>query len=278
MLNISEKKYPMKQFILTFFAVAAVVVTQAQKLPNKQEVSLRAPVNIKIDGKLDEWGDFKADNSATGLLYTIANDDQNIYLVTQTKISGIRDKMWSGGMSLIFKKTAGAGQNAVSRLTYSALSKDRIAVIAGFMKGTITNIKEINNAITASVKTIAIENFDGVNEDTISIYNDYGIAAASYMKDKNTYSCEIAIPLKYLKSSVNAQSGLKYTLQVNGMSFGSITLNMNGKQVDGNSVSLNLKELINNANPSQDNIEPGAIPIKELINDTNVSGEYTLAK
>ncbi|MFD0749524.1 hypothetical protein ACFQZS_05175 [Mucilaginibacter calamicampi] len=265
----------MKQFTLTFFAVVAAITVQAQKLPNKQEISLKAPVNIKIDGKATEWGSFKAYNSATGLLYSIANDSQNLYLVTQTKISGIRDKVWSGGISLIFTKTSGTEKNAVSSLTYSAMPKDRQAIITNLMKDTSADVKEINSAIAGSLKTIAIKNFDGFNEDVISIYNDYGITAAGYMTDKNTYGCEIAIPLKYLKSAVSSKSVIKYTLQANGMSFGTVTVNMNGKEVDGNSVSFQLKELINNSNPTTD---PGVIPLKELINDTNVSGEYTLAK
>lgn len=268
----------MKRSVLTLIAVVATIATQAQKLPNKQETSLKAPANVKIDGKPNEWGDFKAYNSATGLLYTIANDDQNLYMITQTKISGIRDKVWSGGISLIFTKTAGAGQNAVSSLTYSAIPKDRRAIIANLMKDSLQDIKAINSAIAGSVKTIAVKNFEGVNEDVISIYNNYGISAASYMTDKNTYTCEMAIPLKYLKSSNRAQLVIKYTLQANGMSFGNVKVNMNGKEVDGASVSIKLTELINNSDQSQTKTDPGSIPMKELINDTNVSGEYTLVK
>ena len=268
----------MKQSFLTLLIAVATIATHAQKLPNKQEASLKASANVKIDGKPTEWGDFKAYNSATGLLYTIANDDQNLYMIIQTKISGIRDKIWSGGISLIFSKAAGAGQNTICSLTYSALPKDRRAIIGNLMKDTLADLKAINNAIAGSVKTIAIKNFDGVSEDVISIYNSYGIAAASYMTDKNTYTCEIAIPLKYLKSAANSQSVIKYTLQANAMSFANSTVSINGKEVDGASVSPKLIELINNSNQSQSIIEPGAIPIKELINDTNVSGEYTLAK
>ena len=56
--------------------------SQAQKLPNKQDVSLRPSDKVKIDGKISEWGkDFKAYNHATNLFYSIANDEANLYLV-----------------------------------------------------------------------------------------------------------------------------------------------------------------------------------------------------
>lgn len=46
-------------FLLYGFSVGA------QKLPNLQQSSMRAPANIKIDGKPIEWGQYQAYNRAT---------------------------------------------------------------------------------------------------------------------------------------------------------------------------------------------------------------------
>jgi hypothetical protein len=55
----------MKKLQLLLLAVLAFANANAQKLPNVQQVSLRAPANIKIDGKATEWSGFKALNTAT---------------------------------------------------------------------------------------------------------------------------------------------------------------------------------------------------------------------
>ena len=60
-------------------------MANAQKLPNVQQASLRAPENVKVDGKPTEWGDkLQAYNKATDVFYTIANDYNNLYLIIQT--------------------------------------------------------------------------------------------------------------------------------------------------------------------------------------------------
>jgi len=77
---MSKKIIPVILFSIAFLN------THAQTLPKVQEASLRAPDNIKIDGKPTEWNNqFQAYNTATDLFYTIANDDQNLYLVIQAK-------------------------------------------------------------------------------------------------------------------------------------------------------------------------------------------------
>ena len=52
-----------------------------------QKNNFRAPINVKIDGKLNEWGDkLQAYNTSTDIFYTISNDDDNLYLaVAATK-------------------------------------------------------------------------------------------------------------------------------------------------------------------------------------------------
>lgn len=49
---------------------------QAQKLPGVQQTALRAPTQIKIDGRTTEWGNqLQAYNKATCIYYTLCNDD-----------------------------------------------------------------------------------------------------------------------------------------------------------------------------------------------------------
>lgn len=87
----------------------------AQKLPKVQEVSLRAPANIKIDGKASEWNNgFQANNKSTGLLYTMSNDDNKLYLTIQTADIVTLYKINSVGLKLIINPTQKSDKGAIS--------------------------------------------------------------------------------------------------------------------------------------------------------------------
>ena len=47
--------------LLFLLLVISAAMAKAQKLPNVQQNSVRAPYNIKIDGKATEW-EFRAHN------------------------------------------------------------------------------------------------------------------------------------------------------------------------------------------------------------------------
>jgi len=93
---------------LLFFSLSTLILFNgyAQKLPNKQEASLRAPANIKIDGQATEWNNkYQAYNNATEVFYTIANDDDNLYLIIHARKSRIIEKMMEGGISFTVSPT-----------------------------------------------------------------------------------------------------------------------------------------------------------------------------
>ena len=77
------------------------------------------------------------------------------------------------------------------------------------MKDTVANdLKKLNSAVTSALKTINVKNLDGVNGDAIPVYNEYGVMAAGYIGSGGSYTCEIAIPLKHLKSFINSSSAI----------------------------------------------------------------------
>ena len=91
----------MKTLQLLSIATLTFVNAYAQKLPNVQQSGLRAPANVKIDGKPTEWGNFAADNYATGLRYTMANDDKNFYLAIQATDPNVLSKITQRGVLLV---------------------------------------------------------------------------------------------------------------------------------------------------------------------------------
>ncbi len=269
----------MKRLTLFLVAITAAVNAIAQKLPNKQEASVKAPANLKIDGKATEWGaQLQAFNTATELAYTIANDNQNLYMVVQAKTKAMVEKLFNGGVSLFFDNVNNPGKTTSAVVGYSAISKaDKKLVDKARYDTTANKITLANKAIAAALKTISIKNLDSIAGEVISVYNEYGISAASYLSDNNTYTCELAIPLKNLKSFIDSKSVLRYTLQSDAMPVNSLSMNINGVPVEDITASAFAMEQVNMMLQAN-YMYAGSIRIRDLMTATNVSGEYTLAK
>ncbi len=124
----------MKKFILSILLSGFVCLTAtAQKLPNTQTTSLRAPINIKIDGKATEWDNkFQAYNHATDVYYTLANDDDKLYLVVQATDRQIINKIIGGGVILTIQKSGKkTDKNGISIIYPLFDAKDRPYVRGG---------------------------------------------------------------------------------------------------------------------------------------------------
>src|SRR5471030_2113106 len=96
-----EKKYLRLKTALVIVVFAGTgYASQAQKLKAVQENNMRAPSNIRIDGKLTEWDDtFKAYNNTTDIFYTISNDDENLYFAIKAGNRFIATKLLGGGIN-----------------------------------------------------------------------------------------------------------------------------------------------------------------------------------
>jgi hypothetical protein len=89
-----------KKFLLLIAVIVQSYFAVAQKLPTTQQISLRAPSELKIDGLPTEWNNvYQAYNKSTDIFYTISNDDNNLYLIVHASISRSMEKIIEGGIS-----------------------------------------------------------------------------------------------------------------------------------------------------------------------------------
>src|SRR5476649_2228117 len=116
------KLITMKKLLILLLLIAAYAAS-AQSLPGVQKVSIRAPTDIKIDGKCTEWSDkFQAYNKATDIYYTLSNDDENLYLTVQAKYHDVSDKILRGGVTLIINHSLSKKDNEHVAITYPVYS------------------------------------------------------------------------------------------------------------------------------------------------------------
>jgi len=243
------------RIITTIFVAAGILSVEAQKLPNVQQVSVKAPANIKIDGKANDWGNkFEASNSSTELLYTIANDDKKLYLVAQTTSPIVMNRIANGGIKLIIQKNGTKTDAGAPFVKFPFLQKGK-RVSIGFVNvinvkngssGSVTRAPEPKNAdeaerITDSLarnnnkkllrehKWIYTSGIAGV-DTLLAVYNEKGIQVANATDGKKAYTFELSFDLKLLGLKAEKAEKFAYHIVVNGepnkdrsMAFGGFT-------------------------------------------------------
>lgn len=248
----------------------------AQKLPKIQEVSQKAPANIRIDGKVDEWnGKFLAYNISNRIHYTISNDADYLYLTVQATDDPSTEKGLFGIRFTIKNPTAKSKkQNEVS-ITYPTQVRpfelepirDAVYFIKHFKSDTAkASIEKVNSSrlfvnerIPKVFKFIYFTGLAGIQDSSISIYNSKNIKAVALLDDDARYTYELALPLKELGSSITKEGKLKYNIKMEGMQR---PLKNNGPP----------PPIVNYGNSAK------AIDPLYLDFPTDFSGEYVLAK
>lgn len=220
------KTYPMKLLTLSALFLSAATLCSAQKLPSTQSGSLKAPANIKIDGKATEWGDkFKAYNKNIEAFYSITNDSQNLYLVVKANKHDIADKIIRGGVTLIINHTEKKNDPDAVAVTFPVLRDQDMSVVSNMFARVAYGekaedrlpIAQFNTILEARAKVIDLKGFKDIAETQISVYNEEGIKAVAAVDDKQAYVYELAIPLKYLALPDNGAKAFSYRVKLNEM-------------------------------------------------------------
>jgi hypothetical protein len=215
---------------LLFLFNLIIYYTCAQKLPNVQEGGLRAPVNLKIDGKAGEWvNQLQAFNKATQVYYTVANDDDKLYLLVQMRDDDVAKKVIRGGITITISPSGsknGKGNPAITFPKYDkmdlpnapsfkySLSSSATAAENNLHLDSLGKIR--NRQMSSWVKTIGLSRLTGVTETEISLYNEEGISAAIRFESNLYCTYELAIPLKYLGLNILNPTKFVYQIKLNG--------------------------------------------------------------
>jgi len=250
----------------------------AQKLPNIQRTNLRAPNNIKIDGKLLEWNNkLQAYNKSTDLFYTISNDDRNLYLTVQATDPDVINKIVGGGITLVIAKTKKKNdKNQISitfpvtdkKVTFFNLKEPQItsdpATASHYQTDSI--VMRNNSVLSLRCKYIGIRGIKDL-DSLISAYNNEGVKAAILFDNKKSLNYELSINLGHLNISIDSPTSFFYRILVNGSRTRGDLILTPTDDMDAQKIA----ELENMANRGNAIIRQQSVP-------TDLWGEYTLAK
>jgi hypothetical protein len=270
--------YRSSKYIIAVLLIACYCYAAAQKLPAVQQTSLRAPVDVKIDGKATEWNNtFQAYNRAVDVFYTIANDDDNLYLIVKASKPRIVEKILHVGVTFFVNNTAIKSDKAYNNVVITfpdvsvadgqyiittagikssngmpALRSDSVSARADSL------ISAVNKLLTAKANTINLKGIKEIPDSAISVYNEEKIKAAAAFDIRGGYTYELAIPLKYLGLKITDDKKFSYSIKLlsrlNYMKKGTAMVyryDKNGDQYDAN---------------------------QDLDSTTDFWGEYTLAR
>lgn len=200
----------------------------AQKLPDVQVKGILVPSTVRIDGKNLEWDAFAAENKRTSLLYTIANDDKNLYLAIKASDHETITKIMAGGISFTINTKGKKREQDAFVITYPLIvraSGNRGNMGQNRQRAGQEQSQKERDSITlaqrktqlASVKEIKALGFKQISDTLISIYNEYGIKAVAKMDEQGAYIYEAAIPLSLLEIAAGSTNEIAYQIKLNGL-------------------------------------------------------------
>ncbi len=203
------------------------IVSLAQKLPVKQEAGVIAPVGVKIDGKITEWGNLQAYNPATEISYTIANDNDKLYLVCSATVVEVIQKIQLGGITLSISPVDKKSVIEPVAITYPIVPWATVQINYDLRPPAPLNestVSLINNKISGHLKEIKISGVKEFPDGSISVYNDKGIIGGHYISSNKVYTYELSFPLSLIRSLINDKDTFNYKVQVNGMDMKTTTV------------------------------------------------------
>ena len=265
-------------FILSAMAFANVI---AQKLPNKQESSLRVPANIKIDGKATEWPSFEAYNKATDVLYSMANGEKHLYLIVQTINYNITNKVVRGGLTLTVNSTSKDG-SAPSQITFPLIEPSELRNIIQSMRDVMDNTAAgdeealtlaANKKLTNGVRLIKTSGLKNVNDSLLSVYNEQGLRAAAGLSNKGILTCEFEIPLALLNLQGDKFS---YNIKLNGPKLRPVQVPVYIPELEGNKAPVNVFK--DQGAVAKENMTAQQAAMVASTQSTDFSGEYKLTR
>ncbi|GAB3929837.1 hypothetical protein GCM10028827_24410 [Mucilaginibacter myungsuensis] len=209
----------------------AVKLANAQKLPAVQILPVRAPANVKVDGKAEEWGEMKAYNKATSIAYTVANDESNLYLIAKITDTEIASKVIRGGITLGVNLESKKNTKDAPSVTFPKYENEKqVLIIPTRPMRTDSFVMIRNTMISERLKDIGVSELQGLPNGLISLYNDMGIKAAARFDADMNFIYELAVPLKYLGLNVADKKKFNYNVKLTGiMANGGQVHTLNGR-------------------------------------------------
>jgi len=201
-------------------AIASLCYAQSKTVSNKLQPP---PPGITIDGDLKDWGDsLRFYNSDKQLYYTLANDQDNLYMAIRINDRSQQIRVLRAGLTLSIDTRGKKKESFSITFPVGDLSQNDPAQSAADLQaagGDVTqeNRDELMRARLTKLREIRVSGFKDIEGETITTSNTYGIKTAIDY-DKDGYLVyEAAIPLKFFHADDLAKNEWAFNFKINGI-------------------------------------------------------------
>ncbi len=185
-----------------------------------------APGKIIIDGNINDWGDsLRYYNPDKKLNYTLANDNQNLYLAIRFNDRTEQERIMRAGLTWSVNPK-GKKKDAYS-LTFPVAEQNngQMPVLPKPDEGSTSsedhermNRDEMRKARLTQLRSMKVTGFKDIDYDIITTTNSYGFKAALNFDEEGNLIYEAAIPLKFFDADDVAKNEWAFNIKVNGIS------------------------------------------------------------
>lgn len=205
----------------TRLIIAILLASSSAVFSQKQTENLPAPAVVKIDGKINEWTSPFQINKPTKLSYIIANDARNLYLVIKSEDSLVNSRILLTGIDFMVNTAGKKKEGPFIMFPYIQRAPRTRGAGAGAQLAAaplvpLADLIVAHRKAIADIKEIKLSGFKDVTDETISIYNEYGIKGAAAFDDKDYFLYELAIPLNVLGLTAESGQEVAYNIKING--------------------------------------------------------------
>jgi hypothetical protein len=213
---------------LSLSAGLLLSIAASSSAQSGQHGSNMAPVpgKINIDGNLSDWGDsLRYYNPEKKLNYTLANDQQNLYLAIRFNDRMEQERIMRAGLTWSVNPK-GKKKDAYS-LTFPAAEQNNSQMPAlpkPDESGTVPeqrermNRDEMRKARLTQLRNMKVTGFKDIDYDIITTTNSYGFKAALNFDEDGNLTYEAVIPLKFFEADDIAKNEWAFNIKVNGIS------------------------------------------------------------
>lgn len=201
-------------------ALASISCAQNKAVPNKLQPP---PANITIDGDLKDWGDsLRYYNQDKQLNYTLANDQQNLYMAIRINDRSEQIRILRAGLTLSIDTRGKKKESFTMTFPVGDQSAEGKTETAQDLQAGNSDVRqedrdELMRAKLTKLREIKVTGFKDIESETITTSNSYGFKVAIDY-DKDGYLVyEAAIPLKFFHADDPEKNEWAFNFKINGI-------------------------------------------------------------
>ncbi|HEY1039882.1 MAG TPA: hypothetical protein VGF30_10780 [Bacteroidia bacterium] len=197
--------------------VAALVATFISCSPKTANVISRQKNAVNVDGKAEEYGEFRYYNSEAKMFYNLSNDNENLYLCLKINDENIQQQILMAGMDVWLDTLSKAKEQIGIRYPLPGVRPTMPEFKGAGQPREKPDVAKMKQNMLMSQKTMDLRGFKNATNGSNFLQTTDGIKLQLDWDANNCLIYELAIPLKnwYKPTLAKSDTAKIFTLTIN---------------------------------------------------------------